>query len=101
MSPRHAIVASALVMGAAILIFPQGATAQQGSASSASPAAQSPSDANAKTAFEALPEGDRHAIQDALVWAGDYSGISDGNFGKGTLAAIERSAADGIAREIL
>ena len=89
MSPRHAIVASALVMGAAILIFPQGATAQQGSPSSASPAAQSPSDAAAKSAFEALPEADRHAIQDALVWAGDYSGISDGNFGKGTLAAIK------------
>jgi peptidoglycan hydrolase-like protein with peptidoglycan-binding domain len=52
-------------------------------------AADSAADAAAKVAFEALPEADRRAIQDALVWTGDYAGLTDGNFGKGTLAAIK------------
>jgi hypothetical protein len=55
---------------------------------SASPAGESPADAAARAAFQALAEPDRKAIQDALVWAGDYAGVSDGAFGKGTLAAI-------------
>jgi hypothetical protein len=42
----------------------------------------------AKTAFEALPEKDRRAIQDGLIWTGDYKGTVDGNFGRGTRAAI-------------
>jgi hypothetical protein len=53
------------------------------------PAGESPADAAARAAFQGLPEVDRKAIQDALVWTGDYSGISDGTFGKGTLAAIK------------
>ena len=41
-----------------------------------------------KSAFEALPEPDRKATQDSLVWTGDYSGIVDGGFGRQTFAAI-------------
>ena len=41
-----------------------------------------------RRAFEALPEADRRAIQDALVWTGDYKGVVDGGFGRGTRAAI-------------
>jgi peptidoglycan hydrolase-like protein with peptidoglycan-binding domain len=65
-------------------------------------AAESPADAAARAAFEALPEADRRAIQDALVWTGDYAGLTDGSFGKGTLAAIKayqtraKAKADGI-----
>jgi len=68
----------------------------------ATPAGESPADAAARAAFQALPEADRKAIQDALVWTGDYSGISDGTFGRGTLAAIKayqlknKSKNDGI-----
>ncbi|MFI5014666.1 MAG: peptidoglycan-binding protein [Hyphomicrobiales bacterium] len=68
----------------------------------AAPATESPADAAAKAAFEALPEADRKAIQDALVWTGDYSGVSDGAFGRGTLGAIKafqtraKARADGI-----
>jgi peptidoglycan hydrolase-like protein with peptidoglycan-binding domain len=58
-------------------------------ASGPAPAAESPADAAARSAFQALAETDRKAIQDALVWTGDYAGISDGTFGKGTLAAIK------------
>jgi len=42
----------------------------------------------AKSAFEALPEADRRAIQDALIWTGDYKSNVDGNFGRGTRDAI-------------
>lgn len=35
-----------------------------------------------KAAYEALSEADRRAIQEALVWTGDYNGVIDGNFGK-------------------
>jgi len=42
----------------------------------------------AKAAFEALPEADRIAIQDALIWTGDYKSMADGKFGRGTKEAI-------------
>ena len=42
----------------------------------------------AKRAWDALPETDRRAIQDGLVWTGDYKGVVDGEFGRGTRAAI-------------
>jgi peptidoglycan hydrolase-like protein with peptidoglycan-binding domain len=42
----------------------------------------------AKRAFEALAEPDRVALQDGLIWTGDYKGLSDGKFGKGTRDAI-------------
>src|SRR5206468_3011899 len=38
--------------------------------------------------FESLPAPERRAIQDALVWTGDYNGTNDGNFGKRTRDAI-------------
>jgi peptidoglycan hydrolase-like protein with peptidoglycan-binding domain len=42
----------------------------------------------ARKAFEALPEGERRAMQDALIWTGDYKGTVDGGFGNMTRAAI-------------
>ncbi|HEY8567180.1 MAG TPA: serine protease [Beijerinckiaceae bacterium] len=42
----------------------------------------------AKGAFEALPEADRKAIQEALVWTGDFNGVTSGSFGKRTYDAI-------------
>jgi peptidoglycan hydrolase-like protein with peptidoglycan-binding domain len=42
----------------------------------------------ARSAFEALADADRKAIQDALIWTGDYSGVADGTFGRQTVAAI-------------
>ncbi|MDF2119817.1 peptidoglycan-binding protein [Roseiarcaceae bacterium H3SJ34-1] len=57
----------------------------------APPAAQPASDPAfeaAKSAFEALPDTDRRAIQDALIWTGDYKSNVDGNFGRGTRDAI-------------
>ena len=42
----------------------------------------------AKTAFDALPEAERRAIQDALTWTEEFSGVSNGVFGKRTFDAI-------------
>ncbi len=42
----------------------------------------------AKRAFEALPEVERKAVQDALIWTNDFKGIADGRFGKMTRDAI-------------
>jgi peptidoglycan hydrolase-like protein with peptidoglycan-binding domain len=55
------------------------------------PDAPSPPDAALaaqKAAFLALPEATRRAAQDALVWLGFYNGVTDGDFGKRTRAAI-------------
>jgi hypothetical protein len=55
------------------------------------PAVGAPSDPNfesAKTAFEALPEADRKAIQDALVWTGDFNAVVSGAFGRRTFEAL-------------
>jgi len=44
--------------------------------------------ADARAAFEALDEETRLAIQEALIWTGDYAGAIDGTFGPRTFAAI-------------
>ena len=41
-----------------------------------------------KKIYESLPDADRRGIQDGLVWTGDYKGNVDGEFGRGTRAAI-------------
>ena len=42
----------------------------------------------ARTAFEALPESDRRALQNALVWMGDYNSVDSGAFGRRTFEGI-------------
>ena len=42
----------------------------------------------ARLAFETLPEQDRRAIQEALIWTGDYKGAVDGGYGRGTRTAM-------------
>lgn len=64
--------------------------------------APDPAFAAAQSAFEALPEAERKAIQSDLVWTGDYSGVVDDSFGRRSfeaLAAFEtrnRMKADGV-----
>ncbi|KQO85003.1 MAG: trypsin-like peptidase domain-containing protein [Methylobacteriaceae bacterium] len=43
----------------------------------------------ARTAFEALPEAERRGLQDALVWTGDYNGVTTGAFGKRSFEGIQ------------
>lgn len=52
------------------------------------PASASPSLEAARVAFEALPEAERKAIQEGLIWTGNYNAAADGTFGRQTLEAI-------------
>lgn len=58
--------------------------------------AQAPASAPApdplREAFDALPEAERRAVQDALVWSGDYKGSIDGVLGRGGVAALSAFA---------
>jgi peptidoglycan hydrolase-like protein with peptidoglycan-binding domain len=82
---------SKLLAAASFSITSIVAVTTAGQAQPVPPAAQPASDPAfeaAKSAFEALPEPDRRAIQDALIWTGDYKSTVDGNFGRGTRDAI-------------
>jgi hypothetical protein len=66
----------------------------QGARQPASPAAPATGQTDAafeaaKTAFEALPEAERKAVQEALVWTGDHTGVTTGGFGRRTFEAIQ------------
>ena len=74
-------------------------------AQTAAPPPQSEVDARTeaqKSAFLAMPEADRKAVQDALGWLGLYNGAVDGAFGKRTRDAIlayqgsVKTTADGL-----
>lgn len=53
------------------------------------PAASAPAAADPlKPAFEALPEPARRALQDALVWTGDFNGAVAGSYGPRTRDAL-------------
>jgi len=80
-----------ILMTAGILPMAQaGAQTPKGQIPAVTPPAPAadPAQEAAKRAFESLPETGRIAIQDGLIWAGDYKGIADGKFGKGTRDAI-------------
>lgn len=81
---------TALLTGAALgLIVTVGAShGAWAQAPAAAPKTASPAQDAARTAFEALPEADRKALQDGLIWAGHYTGIADGTFGRQTFDAI-------------
>jgi hypothetical protein len=77
---RRSIVAA---FAAALALVPMAAAAQQRPAAAA-PAATDAAYEAARTAFEALAEPERQAVQEALVWTGDYNGGADGAFGRRT-----------------
>lgn len=88
--PLHAAVALAVLAPAALA---QSAKPLPAPAPAAAPAAapQKPADPRlgaAQTAFEALPEAERKAIQDDLIWAARYTGGTSGSFGTLTFGAI-------------
>lgn len=53
------------------------------------PPAPDPAFEAARAAFEALPEAERRGLQDALVWTGDYNGVTTGAFGKRSFEGIQ------------
>lgn len=63
--------------------------------------APSPQMAAAQAGFEALPEAERKAIQNDLIWAGQFNGAVSGSYGPLTFRAINafkggRGPADGL-----
>ena len=79
--------------------------AQQGVAPRPSAPQPDPAMEAAQHAFDALPEAERKAIQDDLIWASDFNATLSGSFGPRTFGAIRRfealikSKADGILDE--
>jgi hypothetical protein len=58
-----------------------------------------PAQAAAKTAFERLDEAERKAVQNDLIWTGDFTGVASGEFGRRTydgLLAFERRTAGSV-----
>jgi len=82
----------ALTLSCALLagVLAAGSLDPAAAQSPASPRAQTsaPTLDAARAAFEALPEADRKALQDALIWTTSYSGIADGTFGRQTFDAV-------------
>ena len=100
---KYRFWAGALVGLMAACAAPHSALAQ-------SPAPTPPSALDARTeaqksAFLAMPEADRKAVQDALGWLGLYNGAVDGAFGKRTRDSIlayqssVKATADGVISE--
>ncbi len=64
-------------------------------------ATQNPQLAAAQSAFDAIPEAERKAIQTDLIWTGHFNGAASGSYGPLTFRAINavkggRGAADGV-----
>lgn len=78
-APAGAIIGALLA-----IVMPGTAPTAQTQQPATPPAAAQPDAAflTARTAFEALPEAERKAIQSDLVWTGDYNGTLDGGFGR-------------------
>ena len=74
-----------LVLAASILVSPS--VLAQTSATTFAPAGDLEFAAQ-KSAFLALPQATRKALQEALVWLGFYNGANDGDFGKRTRDSI-------------
>jgi hypothetical protein len=68
----------------------------------AQPAPLDPAQEASKSAFERLAEAERKAIQNDLIWSGDFNGVAGGEFGRRTYDAVLaferrlRLTADGI-----
>lgn len=82
---------------ALVLLAPSLASAQ----APAPAAGPSPQMAAAQAGFEALPEAERKAIQNDLIWAGQFNGAVSGSYGPLTFRAINafkggRGPADGL-----
>jgi len=86
------------VLALALLAAPLADALAQAPAPAAAP---NPQMAAAQASFEALPEAERKAIQNDLIWAGQFNGAVSGSFGPLTFRAINafkgaRGPADGL-----
>ena len=81
-----------IVRGAVLLGLANFAMAAQAQSAAPPPVAQDPAFEAAKKSYDALPQPERLAIQDALTWTDDFSGARNGIFGKRTHEALRAYA---------
>ena len=81
-------IAATLLRAAAGAVFLSICQAGAVRAQAPQQAAPDPAFEAAKRAFDALPESERRALQDALVWTGDFNAVVNGTFGRATRAAM-------------
>ena len=81
-------IAATLLRAAACGVFLSAGLVGAARAQAPRPAAPDPAFEAAKRAFEALPEMERRALQDALVWTGNFNAVVSGAFGPATRAGI-------------
>lgn len=86
LAPRALVLSAAL---AALAAF--GPAAAQSPQPPAAPAPDPAYDA-AQKVFDAMPEADRRAVQEALIWTGDFTSVVSGAYGRRTQAAINAYA---------
>ncbi|TXN62225.1 trypsin-like peptidase domain-containing protein [Methylobacterium sp. WL30] len=84
------ILALALTLAAAASAAAQAPKPQPPRPSAAAP---DPAFEAMRAGFEALPEAERKALQDALVWTGDYNSVVNGAFGRRTFEALSAARA--------
>src|SRR5215207_742425 len=78
----------AALAGGLALLLTDGTAAQPAPPGPTAPTTSDPAYGTAKAAFEALSEDERKAIQDVLVWTGDYNSVVTGIFSKRTYDAL-------------
>ena len=93
MPARALSVARPLSVTLALLAAPAVAQAPKAPPPRAPAAAPDPALEAMRAAFEALPEPERKALQDALVWTGDYNSVVNGAFGRRTFEALNAARA--------
>ena len=93
MPARALSVALTLSVALALLAAPAVAQAPKVPPPRAPAAAPDPAFEAMRAGFEALPEAERKALQDALVWTGDYNSVVNGAFGRRTFEALNAARA--------
>lgn len=78
--------AQAVTLGSALIIFVLSASSTH--AQLASSPKLGPTFDEIRATYDGLTEAERRAVQDALVWTGDYNGSVDGSFGRQTFDAV-------------
>lgn len=96
------VIAMAALLASSSLAFAQAPRPATPAPPPPAAPALDPAQAAAKAAFDRLEEAERKAIQNDLIWSGDFNGVAGGEFGRRTydaLLAFERrtaGTADGI-----
>jgi len=73
----------------ALALFPAAALAQPAPGATKQAPAKAAAPQGPKEVYAAMPQADRVALQSDLIWAGEYNGVSNGEFGDRSIAAVK------------